>query len=434
MKPFLRALVGFFSAGLVVSAMMIPGMGPQSIPAENRFAVDVDPLPLKIVCPGALVEVAGESGVEVGKVERYGTARIWPQGDSDIEVEQRSAEAYPILVSGNNQSTQLLSAIQTQAVDRSRAAGLLAGYCEQPLSSGWFVSGDGGVGRESTLMVANPNPVDTQLLLEFHFGGKVITERLVLAAGAERLVSLATLVGAEPAYAIYFESSGSPLAIALQHRYSDGLTPLGVSLTTAVRSAETTQWIAPLEILAEGYEKPRLRFFAPQNLAQVRVFAIGVGASSEFELSVESGELAELSISLAEGAYALRIESSEPVVVQVLNPSLTPLDYSWLSPLVSFTSLKIPLSNFSTELAVLNPGEGTISVEVRVRNSGQVEQSVVSLRPSEILMLPVAGEVLELNSQSSFMAALRVLDSVGYAVINPSENANPGQSLKVLVR
>ena len=434
MKLSIRLLVGLVSSGMLAAAVLLPTANPASSEMSRTYSVNVDPLPLQIICPGAFVQVAGDSGVEVGTIERIGTARIWSQGSAEIETEERSERSYPISASGSEQATELLSAIQTQAIDRTRASGLIAGYCEQPARSGWFVAGDGGVGRESVMMVGNPNPVDTQLLIEFHFGGRVLTERIVLAAASERLISLPALVGVEPAYAIYFQSSGSPLLVALQHRYSDGLTPLGISLTTAIRPADTSQWIAPLEILAEGYEAPRLRIFAPQAAAEISIWAISATSSAEIKLSVATGELVETSLTLEKGVYALRIESTEPVLAQVLNPSLAPLDYSWLSPLVSFNTLSLPVPNFASELALLNPGAEEITVSVVVEGTDRLERSSLQLSPGELLMLPVAGDRVRISSESEFMAALRILDSVGYEVINPSENSNPGQSLQISVR
>jgi len=309
---------------------------------------------------------------------------------------------------------------------------LLAGYCEQPISSGWFAAGDGGVGRESVLIVSNPSEVDTTVLLEFHFSGKVVTERLVIAGLSDRLISLAALVGVEPSYALYFESGGGPLSVAMQHRYSDGLTPLGISLTTAVREPAKQIWIAPVDVLAEGFEKPRLRLFAPKNSANVLITI--PGTSFEIREVVESGSLKELELDLTEGVFALQIESDEVVVAQLLNPSLSPLDYSWLSALEMFTDLQMPLSNFNQELALLNPGESQIEIDVRTRSSLGVESASLVLAPGELLMLPISGTSFTASSNGSFMAALRVLDEVGYEVINPSENSNIGQSLKVLVR
>lgn len=433
MKIALRLLCAVLGVSLLALTIFIPKSTNSLLADAREVSVDVRPLPLQIVCPGAMVEVAGQSGVEVGKIERVGTARLWSQGSAEgLEIEERSESSYAITATGDAQSTKLLSAIQTQVVDRNRAAGLLAGYCEQPISSGWFAAGDGGVGRESVLIVSNPSEVDTTLLLEFHFSGKVVTERLVIAGLSDRLISLAALVGVEPSYALYFESGGGPLSVAMQHRYSDGLTPLGISLTTAVREPANQIWIAPVDVLAEGFEKPRLRLFAPKNSANVLITI--PGTSFEIREVVESGSLKELDLDLTEGVFALKIESDEVVVAQLLNPSLSPLDYSWLSALEMFTDLQMPLSNFNQELALLNPGESQIEIDVRTRGSLGVESASLVLAPGELLMLPISGSSFTASANGSFMAALRVLDQVGYEVINPSENSNIGQSLKVLVR
>jgi hypothetical protein len=300
------------------------------------------------------------------------------------------------------------------------------------VSSGWFASGDGGTGRESVLVVNNPSEVDTQLLLEFHLAGKVITERYVIAALSDKLISLAAIVGVEPSYALYFESGGAPLSVALQHRYSDGLTPLGVSLTTAVREPATELWIAPIDVLAEGFEKPRLRIFAPRNAANVSITVPGT-SFARTEL-VESGSLKELELDLAGGVFALKIESDEVVVAQLLNPSLSPLDYSWLSSLEPLTAIHMPLSNFNQELALLNPTDSSLEVEVVTRTAQGSNSASISLSPGKLLMLPISGISFTARADGTFMAALRILDDVGYEVINPSENSNVGQSLRVLVR
>jgi hypothetical protein len=432
-KILLRLLTALVATGLIAVAFLLPQASSLVLRQDRSYLVDVEPLPLKIVCSGPMVEVAGESGVAIGEISRTGTARIWYQSSNQLpDVEDRSEQYLSITTEGSEQSTELLSAVQTQVVSRDRASGLLAGYCEQPTTAGWFVSGDGGVGRETVLVAANPNPVDTQMLLELHFAGKVVTERLVLAAESERLISLAEIVGVEPSYAIYFQSGGAPLLVALQHRYSDGLTPLGVALTTAIREPSELQWIGPVDILAAGYERPRLRIFAPGEAAEILVSSPG----SSFEavnLSLSSGQLQEVSLDMEPGTYLLRIESNQRVLAQLLNPSLTPLDYSWLSPLEALQQLHLPLTNFASELALVNPNRESISILVSIEGEGGVERSSIELSPQQLLMLPVEGSRVSLVSEGSFMAALRILDEIGYEVINPSQNQNPGQSLEVFV-
>ena len=435
MNPLARALAGVVGLALLVSAYLIPGTTAPTAAPSSEFAVDVSPLPLTIACPGSFVEVAGRSGTEIGKIERVGVASVKTRSSAEASYPTSAESFISLSGEGENQSTELLSAIQYQVVDQPRASGLSAGYCEQPKTNGWFVSGDGGAGKETVLIAANPNNVDTQLLVEVHFGGKVITERFVIGPLREELISLAALVGVEPSYAVYFESGGAGLVVAMQHRYSDGLNSLGVSLDTAIREASENLWLGPLRILAEGYERPRLRIFAPLGAANVSVTYHSASTRTlTQEFSLASGELFELEPDLETNDYAIEIESNEPVLASVLNPSLSPLDYQWISPLERFSNLYLPIPAIDSEIALINPGSTPIEINLAVRSSVGVESTVVRLDANGIEMLPVTGSRLSLQSSGEFMAALQLKSTSGYAVINPSENANPGQSLSVFVR
>lgn len=334
MNPLIRWLSALVGLSVLIAGYLLPARLAEPVAVGSEFAVSVEPLPLTIACPGAFVEVAGRSGTEIGKIERVGSSNIKVRSAIEAPYPNSAESFVGLSAEGELQSTELLSAIQYQVVDQPRARGLLAGYCEQPKTNGWFVSGDGGGGKESVLIAANPNNVDTQLLVEVHFGGKVITERFVIGPQGEQLISLAALVGVEPSYAIYFESGGAGLVVAMQHRYSDGLTTLGVSLDTAVRQASDSLWLGPVRILAQGYERPRLRLFAPLGDATVSVtYHSAATVISAVEFSLASGELFELEPELASNDYVIEIQSTQPVLASVLNPSLTPLDYQWISPL-----------------------------------------------------------------------------------------------------
>lgn len=435
MNPVGKALVALVSLVLPVGAYLIPNSNAELTSPASEFAIDVDPLPLTIACPGAFVEVAGRSGTEIGKIERVGSASVRSRSSSEGEYPTTAQSFIGLSAAGENQSTELLSAIQYQVVDQPRASGLLAGYCEQPTTNGWFVSGDGGAGKETVLIVANPNNVDTQLLVEIHYGGKVITERFVIGPLREELISLAALVGVEPSYAVYFESGGAGLVVAIQHRYSDGLNSLGVSLDTAIREASENLWLGPVRILAEGYERPRLRVFAPLGDAQVSVTYHSASTRTlTQEFSLASGELFEIEPELVANDYVIEIESSQPVLASVLNPSLSPLDYQWISPLERFRDLYIPISSIDSEIALINPGSAPLDVRLAVRSEAGVESAVIRLAANAIEMLPVSGSRLSVQADGEFMAALQLKSTSGYAVINPSENVNPGQSLSVFIR
>ena len=435
MNVLARGLIALLSLGILVAAYLVPASQIEVLAYPDEYSVDVNPLPLSIACPGSFVEVAGRSGVEVGKIEQVDTARVRYQSTANLDVPTATTKFLTISAPGENQSTQLLSAIQYQRVERPRASGLVAGYCEQPITNGWFVSGDGGAGKESVLIVANPNTVDTQLLLEIHIDGTVITERFVIGPQSEKLISLAALVGVEPSYAVYFESGGAGLVVAIQHRYSDGLNSLGVSLDTAIRAAATNLWIAPLPILAEGYESPRLRLFAPLAGATALItYHSSASRTLSQQVSVGSGELIELELDLAAGVYAVEIESDEPVSASILNPSLAPLDYQWLSPLEPISEIYLPIPAIDTQLAILNPTDNNISVTTQVFSQEGIERIELRLAPNQLRMIPVAGSRVAVSGDLDFMVAMQLMDERGYAVINPSENSNPGQSLTVFIR
>ncbi len=435
MNPLARLLSALVGIALLVTSYLISSTVSEATVPSSEFSIDVDPLPLNIVCPGSFVEVAGRSGTEIGKIERVGSASVKVRSSAETDYPTAAESFISLNATGEDQSTELLSAIEYQVVDESRAKGLLAGYCEQPKTNGWFVSGEGGAGKETVLIATNPNNVDTQLLVEIHFAGKVITERFVIGPLREELISLAALVGVEPSYAVYFESGGAGLVVAIQHRYSDGLNSLGVSLDTAVREASKNLWLGPLRILAEGYERPRLRIFAPLSAAAVSITYHSASTNTlTQEFSLASGELLELEPELATNDYAVEIESSEPVIASVLNPSLTPLDYQWISSLERFTSLYLPIPTVDTEIALINPGSTSLDINLGVRSAAGVESTIVRVAPNGIQMLPVTGTRLSLQADGEFMAALQLRNASGYAVINPSENANPGQSLSVFVR
>ena len=436
MSKALRLFLAVVSAGIMAAAYLLPAQTfDLDAASASKFEVSVEPLPLKVSCPGAWVEVGGESGTEIGLIERIEQTSVSLHlGDGEI------IRAPEVLVStvavaeiaGANQSTELLSAAQAQRVDRARAAGLAASFCSQPATSGWFVNGQSGLGRETVLILSNPNDVDTQIQLELHLPGGVTRDRIALAAGAERLLSLATLSNLESVYALRFESSGQPVSVALQNRYSRGLTPLGVSLSTKHSEPATEQWILPVSQLAEGFEDPILRVFNPGAETQVIATVFGTGGVEVIREYVPEASFLELALPLA-GNSAIQIQSDEPVLAAVLNTSLEELDKSWLLPAESFTELRIPLSVYDSKLYLNNPAPTAITVTVMVEDGVNQNYQSFELDAFSMVDLSVSGDSVRIESAGRFQAAVEIIDQ-GYAVIMPSENRNLGDELTVSVR
>jgi hypothetical protein len=425
-------------AGLALAAtqlVQLPAVPLPSTPAIAN-AISVEPLPLTISCPGAWVEVAGETGTEIGQIERIGQAAVSSyvgEGELETAPEILFQQSQHLSISAPNQSTELLSALQAQLVDRQRASGLAAAFCAQPATSGWFVSGQAGVGKESVLILSNPNAVDTQVLIEYHLPGGVTTERVAIAAGEERLASLAVSANLESTFALRIESLGAPISAALQNRYSRGLTPLGVNLSTKLSQPATEQWLLPISALATGYEQPTLRVYNPGAETEVIATIFGTNGVEVIREFVAAGSFVEVPISFQGEASAIQIQSEEPVLSGVLNPSLDPLDRAWILPADSFTQVRIPLSVYDTSLYVNNPNATAITITVLVEDGVYQNYQTLELAPFTMESFPVSGDSVRVESANLFQAALEIVDQ-GYAVIIPSENQNLGDELVVVVR
>lgn len=436
MRIFLRVILALLLPALVVAGFILlpqADLAPAEA-GEQEFSVSVEPKSLQIVCPGALVEVGGEDGTELGLIERVGEARPRVNSPDGAPAPPTTQESVQFEASGSEQSTELLAAIQTQAVSKSRISGLAASFCEQPTTAGWFISGASGVGNESVLLAANWSDVDTQLIVEIHSPAGKTVERFALASGQERLISLAPLTALANVYAVRVQSTGPAVSLALQNRWSRGLTPLGVEMTGTTQLPKTIQWIQPVTILAEGYQAPMLRLYAPDASAEVVVTAFGGEEPELFRSFVPEAGFSELDLELAAGSYVLKIESTNPVLAGVRNPALDPLDYAWVYPQELFTSLSIPVPSYKSTLRLANPGALAISVTVVTTTNNRPSYQTLELGAFESIGLEVSADAVLVQSASEFLAALEVLDGSGYAVIAPSENKNLGEELVVSVR
>lgn len=436
MNKFFRSALAVLLPVLVVSGFVLlpTGASDSGTATIPEYEVSVDPKPLEVVCPGSIVEVGGEDGTALDLVERVGEAIVSGYSSEDISYPALISDSLPLAVEGSVQSTELLSAIQAQAVSRQRVNGLAAAFCEQPVTVGWFISGASGVGNESVLIAANWNDVDTQINVELHTPGGIVSERYSLAAGQERLISLAPVAALASLYAIRVESTGPAVSLALQNRWSRGLTPLGIELTATTQMPATLHWIQPVTILAEGYQNPTLRLFAPGLAAETVVTAFGQEGPELLRTVVPEAGLVELELELNPGSYLLKVESDHEVLAGVRNPALDPLDYAWVYPQQLFTSLTLPVAGYSTTLRLANPGALAISLTLATETNDRRSFQTLELGPFETTGISLNADTVSVQSANEFLAAMEIVDGGGYAVISPSENKNLGEDLSVRVR
>lgn len=424
---FLLRLISSLAVTAAAAALfLLPGTPALPEVGVEVRTVGVEPLPLQSNCAGALVEVGGVQGTALGEISRIGNPLVAVHG-AEVDSEQSWAR---FEVPGSPQSTNLLSANQIQSVDRPRVRGLAAANCPQPNNFGYFVSGNSGPGYESILILGNPNQVEVLVELELSLESEIITERITVAAGEQKVVSLVALSGAEPIFALSYKTSGLPVSAFMQQRTVNGLAATGVDLVTP-QLPRTSGVIPGIEVVTEGFEPAELRVFNP-GLEQAEVVLTLKNAErlEEIRVLVPAGAITTQELALAAGENLLLYESNQPVALALKNQILDAgLDFSWLTPTDGFAEpLRLVVSRTST-LFVANPASGTLSLVI----DGPVGQSAVILAGAQVGIPLTPGSYL-LSGNLEFHALLSIKNSTGYTTIAPSQMRNSGEELKVSVR
>ncbi len=426
MKIFLRLVASLAVFGSLSALYLLPAPQVLSEATVDSQLVGVEPLPLQSGCPGSLVEVGGVQGTDLGEIARIGAPLVAVHG-AELDPEQGWAR---FEVAGSPQSTQLLSANQVQSVDRPRIRGLAAANCGQPNNFGYFVSGNSGPGNESILILGNPNQVEVLVEVELTLATEVISERVPVAAGAQKEISLVALSGAEPIFALSYRTSGLAVSAYMQHRTVNGLTATGVDLV-APQLARKAGVLPGIEVVTEGFAPAELRVFNP-SLEQAAVVLQLKDSErvEEIRLMVPAGELLSQKLSLAAGANLVSFESNQPVVLALKNQILDEgLDFSWMVPTDGFAEpLRLVVSRTST-LFIANPESGDLTVIIQ----GPENQSAIVPGQGQVGIAVKPGSYL-ISSAEAFHALLSIKNSTGYATIAPTQMRNFGEELKVSVR
>jgi hypothetical protein len=439
MKTFARLTTLVLAIGLALAHwQLFPNSPELARTVTLAQTVSVEPLPLQIHCPGALVEVGGESGVDLGNVQRIGEALVSSHTTATevlLEPPIATVEGAGAIVADAEQSTNLISLIQSQAVDRERAKGLAASFCQKPLASGWLINGSSVVGSESVLIAANPGEVEALVELEIHLPGRIVSDRFALAPGEQQLIPTSGYANGEPAFAIRFESSGPEISMALQNRETRGLNPIGVEIEGPALDPGNAFSFVGLRDLTQGFEKPMLRVYNPGGeIAEVVATVFGQSNVELVRGLVNPGSFAELPIEL-EGDYQfVNLVSDQPVLAAIKNPSIEPmLDFAWIQPAEFFSSATIPLSSYQNSVVLANPGSAPIELTLESSTGNRLSFESLVLAPFSQVAIPSSANSLRVEGTGQFAIALEIFDGAGYAVLHPRESANLGENLSIRV-
>jgi len=426
MRLVLKLLAYLVSLGVMAGLFFAPRVDLPEVTQLEVAAASVDPMPVSAYCPGALAEVGGEQGTDLGDVARVGKAtyNLW-----GTEAEVSEEDGLFAEVASTEQSTKVLSVNQTQAINRPRLAGLAATFCPMPAASGYFVTGDSGPGSESVLHLANPNDVDLMVDIELSLEDGIESDRVSLAAKEHKLISLVGLSGASSNYVLRYQTAGLPVAAFMQHREVSGLSATGVDLVAPSKPLVEGA-ISGLVVADNSPRVPVLRVFNPGlEDVELNLQAMTGGEFELIQIRVSAGVLVEEKLELSPGSTLLSFEASGEVLLAVRNDVISPkVDFDWLVPSQLFERDVYLAAPGNSQLLLGNPTLEAVTVVV-IGTEGQS----VTIPPRSQQAVGLDRGPLRIQG-TGFLAAVEVLASSGYAVIQLTEMRNLGERIEVRVR
>ena len=446
---------------------------------------------LGLVCPGAVLASGGSTGTKVGSFARLATSGVDYSSNlgSGATLQTRtltgaagSATTLPDtgggqqLLSGADafvlevqdptgvlpQGSGLLAAQSFQLVKSANFNGLVAANCQRPTVEQWLLGANTTVGRESLLILANPNPTDASVSLELYGqNGKIQSGgngQIAVAAYKSTVVPLAGLAPQDQVLAIRVATSGATVASWVQQKTVRGTQAAGADLISPINTTQGKQVIPGLFKRgtkdATGLIKlnanyadltPNLALFVPGDKA-ANVTAQVVGTDSKtfgtvVQTRLEPGRAALFPLTgLKDGNYAVFISSDQPIMsaaqLSRTNVTKTPnTDFSWLPAVDAATgprTINVPKSGIS-KLSIANPSELAQVVTVTNVATGKV----ISVRIGRLTSVAVeveSGSVVRVESQSPVASTLIVDIDWQLAALALTDYRNLGGKITVAVR
>jgi len=474
---------------LSVTAVLVAGLAlAPAVEYKVEFdsasgSYSVKPADLSLVCPGPLFRSGGDSGTNLSKIERSGTADLYYTADGSGELAQQSvsgSENSNIELGGsrvfgssaisnatsltninanedNAQGSSVLTGSSTQLSAIGSMRGLAAATCQQPSNDFVIVGGSTLAGREALLVLTNPSPIDaTADLRIFTDLGEVTVSGLSgisVPAQSTTAVSLASFAPTVPSIALQVQSQGAKLAGWIQARSVRGTEATGVDWISPNHQASASavlpgfvirgtrvinQTISAEENSDAGHA---LRIFAPEG-ANVTVQIVSSEADvfgAVFTGIIEPGTVSDFPIAeLKDGNYSVFVSSDKPVYsglrVARGNPGASPrLDFSWVSPadeLVSDRAVSIP-SEGDSILVLANSGSADSTVLVQnLRSGASVRVSVPTLGTASV---DLSGPV-SISQAPGVFATVAVLIEGQISDLDVRDPRNLGSEVRVVFR
>ncbi|MDX2025777.1 DUF5719 family protein [Microcella sp.] len=397
-------------AALVAGVALVPG--PSFGPTVPTVSVTPDRADQSLVCAGGALGLTRGDDPQLAVIEperRHATGSgLVTSTLASNDVIDGSAVVVTLPREAPGDALAATGIVRPTTPD---LAGLAAAECLTPSRTSWLVGGSTTVGRTTWIVLSNSDAVDAVVDLALWGDAGPIdavgTTGIIVAAGSQRVVSLAGVAVDEPSPVVRVSSTGGSVAATLQTSVVRGLTPSGLSIVTPLAEPAVRHVIAALPVIngqlalesstadggADGL--PALRMLAPGDAAaQVTVRLVGLDGAAGLvtEATLEPGVVLDLPLTnLADGEYAVIVDATEPIVVaaRTSTAGIESADLEWFSPspaLPADTEVLVavpPLDDDVSALIHLLAPEGAAQVTI--------DGTVVSIAAGGMVIVPSAS-------------------------------------------
>jgi hypothetical protein len=400
-----RLLTGVLGTALFLGAALAVGQADIPVLAVDAPKTTVTPTAADQfrVCPGPLLRQGGDASAgSFAQAAVTFAASSTPEQAALVAPNNTTGDRFgaPTVLSvhGAEGERPQIGAAQSQGADLDDLTGFAATACGEVSADSWLVGGSTDVGRTTMLSLSNPNRADAVIDLSF-FGETGTIEApgakgIVVPAGENRLLSVASFAPGVRTPVIRVQSTGGQVVAALQHSVTRGITPEGIELSLPTAAPSTNQAVAGV-VIADSAPAPEgeiyddsvaaLRLFVPgTEQAQVDISFVseqGSPVPAPLSYPIQGGVVQEVNLNeLAAGSYSVNISSDLPLVASARTTAIPgeSSDFAWFgasAPLDDDIELAVAEGE-GARLHVFNPTGSDLEVVLTDRAGAATQLAV----------------------------------------------------------
>ncbi|MEO0048756.1 MAG: hypothetical protein RL556_88 [Actinomycetota bacterium] len=441
---------------------------------------------LSVACPGSALRLGGVTGLKVGKIDRFGSAKglvatntqfgeSFQQLDLDSKVSSILSDGPATSFNGFSsvagtkftvidptktapQSSEVLSATQFEAIGDS-VNGLAAAACVVPGNEQWLLGAQTSTGREALLVLENPSAIASTISLQIYTEGGLLSgsglNGIAVPANTTTVIPLASLAPKAATMALHVTSRGGEIAAWVQQRATRGTQTGGIDFISNSQVEASTISIPGLNIVGSA-EAAKLAvnnpdfedlapsldvFVAGKKNAQLTIQIIGADDQSYGTVvtaSATAGRVTQVKLpGLQDGNYSIVVDSDQPIRAQANFNRLSrtkkfDLAFALAVAPTSQPRLSVTAGTAKSKLNLVNAGNEVAMVTIEI-NRTKTSVLKVASHSSSVINLP-QGSSVKVSSDQPVAASL-VFDQDGLVSSVPMlDYQNLGQKISVVVR